>query len=190
MSIKNGKLVCGVGLNDVENSAKTKLYQCWADMLKRSYSKNLKEKHVTYKDVTCSSDWLLFSKFSEDAKELGYREDWCLDKDILVPKNKHYSKETCCFVPVELNNIIIKRVINPTGMIGVYFEKNCGKYRACISVGKKQIRVGLFNNEYDAFMKYKEIKEKHIKEVALKYKDDLRPNVFERFMSFEVHPYD
>ena len=88
------RLVCGFGINDVINSSKTKEYQQWVDMIKRSKSKILKEKRKTYSGVDCSEEWLVFSNFLNDISNMvGYgNSSWQLDKDILFKGNKLYSK--------------------------------------------------------------------------------------------------
>lgn len=183
------RLVYGVAVNDLQNMSATREYQLWVDMIKRSKSENLKNKRKTYIDVDCSDDWLLFSKFLKDVSEMKGFENkkWQLDKDILVKGNKIYSKETCCFIPREINNLFIKSASRkgdyPTG---VYFDNYLGKFRACISVGKKQIKYGMFNDPDLAFLEYKRIKEDHIKDVANRFKGDICPRVYKSLINYEV----
>ena len=47
------------------NNKTTKEYATWNNMLKRCFDKNLKNKHPTYKDVTCCEEWLLYENFYE-----------------------------------------------------------------------------------------------------------------------------
>jgi hypothetical protein len=53
------------------------------------------------------NEWHNFQNFAEwfcknycDAS----MDKWQLDKDIIVPGNRVYSPETCCFVPNAVNN--------------------------------------------------------------------------------------
>lgn len=67
--------------------------------------------------ATCSDDFKNFSKFVDWVYSCDNFSDllefskitgvaYCLDKDILVKNNKHYSAETCSLVPAPINNLI------------------------------------------------------------------------------------
>ena len=84
--------------------------------------------------------------------------------------NKIYSRETCIFVPQRINSLFVKndknRGENP---IGVY-PRQSGNYRAYCNDGYgKQIPLGTYKTEEEAFQAYKEYKEKLIKEVIDSY---------------------
>ena len=80
-----------------ENGNKIKSYIEWCNMLRRCFDEKWKEKHPSYKDVTCCNEWLCFQNFAKwfdnNYYELeGARMD--LDKDILYKGNKIYSPDT------------------------------------------------------------------------------------------------
>lgn len=183
------RLVHGFGVNDLQNMSKTREYQLWVDMIKRSKSDVFKRKRQTYANIDCSNDWLLFSNFLSDISTMkGFRKtDWHLDKDILIKGNNIYSKETCCFVPVEINNIFLRnKSLKKDIPTGVYLDKKSGKFRACVSVGKKQIKYGMFTDPILAFAEYKRIKEDHIANIANKFKDELCEKVFNVLIKHKV----
>ena len=110
------RLVCGVGFNDLKGKTKTngkqdKDYQLWRDMLRRTNTNITSFARGAYLDATCCNEWLVFSKFIADISgKVGYKNDgWHLDKDILIKGNKHYSNETTCFIPSEINNLLTKK---------------------------------------------------------------------------------
>ena len=112
---------------------------------------------------------------------------WQLDKDILVKGNKLYSKDTCCFVPSEVNNLLIKRD-NFRGEypVGVHFDKYAGKFKAQLAINGKVKFLGRFNTPEEAFQAYKLAKEVQIKVVANKWKHLLDERVFQALMAYEV----
>ena len=98
--------------------ADTKLpryYKIWRAMWLRCYDKN----HIAYKwyggnGVTICDRWRRLDYFIEDCKEIPgfdeekfYNREIQLDKDILG--KKMYSKETCLFVPAEVNRVNTRR---------------------------------------------------------------------------------
>ena len=187
-------LVYGVGVNDwVGNiSVGGKMimeYYLWQDMLRRCFSEMLKQKKPTYKDVTCSKEWLSMTSFIEDVSQMkGFGlSGWELDKDILQKGNKLYSKDTCCFVPSEVNNLLIKRD-NFRGEypVGVCFDKYAGKFKAQLAINGKVKSLGRFTTAEEAFQAYKLAKEVQIKVVAQKWKHLLDNRVFQALMSYEV----
>ena len=197
MSGKRG-LVYGVGINDWVGAVKVggkniKEYQLWQNMLERCFDDKLKQKRPTYKDVTCSKEWLLMTSFIDDVSKMkGYDlEGWELDKDILVKGNKLYSKDTCCFVPSEINLLLIKSD-NARGEwpVGVYFDKAPGRFRARLSINGKMKHLGLFTTPEEAFQAYKLAKEAYIKVVAEKWKHLLDEKVFQALMAYEVNVED
>ena len=66
----------------------TKEYKLWRGVLERCYSKSYHKRRPSY--IGCS--------VSEYFKNYTYFAEWC---------NKHYSKETCCFVPKEINSLLV-----------------------------------------------------------------------------------
>jgi len=188
-------LVFGVGINDwagkvtVDGKPIWK-YQLWKNMLRRCFDDKLKQDRPTYEGVTCSKDWLSMTTFIEDVSQMrGYAlSGWALDKDILVKGNKLYSKDTCCFVPAEVNLLLIKSD-NCRGEfpVGVYFDKASGKFVAQLAINGKLKHLGRFNTPEQAFQVYKRAKEAQIKVVAQKWQHLLDERVFQALLAYEVN---
>lgn len=192
--IGNRWLVFGAGVNDWVGKTKVdgkaiREYSLWKGMLRRCFSEEYKQKKPTYNDVTCSKDWLSMTTFIEDVSQMkGFGlSGWELDKDILHKGNKLYSKDTCCFVPQEVNLLLIKSD-NSRGEypVGVYFQKASGKFMAQLAINGKRKYLGLFSSPEEAFQAYKTAKEAYIKVVAQKWQHLLDERVYEALMNYTV----
>lgn len=111
--------IYGIGISDMpngwitKNKNNTKIYQTWADMLKRCYSKKYHEKYPTYKGCYVCEQWHRLSNFVEDVSKIPNYNEWInndisrefsLDKDIKSDnKNKCYCLEECQFVLTKRN---------------------------------------------------------------------------------------
>jgi len=188
-------LVYGVGVNDWEdsiwvNGKPIKEYKLWSGVLQRCFYEKYKQNQPTYKDVTCSKDWLSMTKFVDDVSQMeGFGlSGWELDKDILQKGNKLYSKDTCCFVPHEVNSLLTK-CDNCRGEypVGVYFHKAPGKFMARLAINGKEKFLGYFNTPEEAFFAYKAAKEAKIKAVAEKWKHLLDDRVYQALLAYEVN---
>jgi len=194
----NRSLILGVGVNDWAGNVNVggkpiKEYYLWRGMLTRCFSGEYKQNYPTYEGVTCSKEWLSMTTFIEDVSQMrGFGlSGWALDKDILQKGNKLYSKDTCCFVPAEVNNLLIKSD-NSRGEypVGVYFHKASGKFVARLRVNGKTKFLGRFNTPEEAFQVYKLAKEAYIKVVADKWQHLLDNRVFQALMAYEVNISD
>ena len=165
------KLTCGVGVNDLgyrtrvyeevtENGGKRiqksvficKYYAAWKSMLERCYSKKLLESYPSYIGTSVCSEWLYATAF----KKWMEQQDWhgkCLDKDIVVPRSRLYSPETCAFVLNATNEFVLasdaRRGEYP---VGVCLFKPTGKYKAQCGnpfTGKNE-NLGLFSTQEEA----------------------------------------
>ena len=188
----NKTLKFGVGFCDVtdyiRNTENEYSYRVWNNMLNRCYNDDIHVTHPTYKDCIVCSLWHQFSNF-KGWFDSHYIDGWYLDKDILFKGNKLYSPDTCCFVPCEINNIVLKRQ-NYRGNypIGVYKEN--GRFKSKLSVRGKYVRLGSYDSVENAFYAYKLAKENYIKELADKYKDQLEPRVYEALYNYQVEITD
>jgi len=187
-------LVYGVGINDWVGAVWVdgkviREYKLWHGMLERCFSEKCKQKYPTYEGVTCSKEWLSMTNFVNDVSKMkGFGlSGWCLDKDILQKGNKLYSKDTCCFVPQEVNLLLIK-CDNSRGEwpVGVDFHKATGKFRASLAINGKRKSLGYFTTPEEAFFAYKAAKEAYIKEVATKWKHLLDERVYLALMTYDV----
>jgi len=128
--------------------------------------------------------------FIEDVSQMrGYDlSGWALDKDILQKGNKLYNKDACCFVPLEVNNLLTKcdkaRGEYP---VGVYFHKARGKFVAYLRINGKAKFLGRFTTAEEAFQAYKLAKEAQIKAVAQKWQHLLDERVFQALLDYEVN---
>ena len=190
---------CGFGYIDIEGASTgrnmTKEYRLWNNMVNRCYNEKELSRNPTYKDCHVSEDWRYLSNFKEWCNnQIGFgNQGWHLDKDILVKGNKVYSEDTCCFVPHEINNLFTKADrIRGKYPIGVYHDtsKIHKRFSARVSKSGKHKRFGSYLTPEEAFAVYKREKEKHIKEVANKWKDKIDPRVYEALMNWAIEITD
>lgn len=119
---KKTKLIEGWGVNDAQYAVykyekvngKSKIvwtcpyYADWVSLLQRCISKKVHERRPTYKDCSVCEEWKYFSNFIKWVDSQPNR-NWMsceLDKDILINGDKHYSPETCIYIPTSLNTFI------------------------------------------------------------------------------------
>jgi hypothetical protein len=185
----NLKSVYGVGYLGIDYKKSTKIYQTWQGMLKRCYDKKYQVKFPTY--ICCSVDerWHNFQVFAEWF-ESNYRENFALDKDILVKGNKVYSPETCAFVPQEINSLFLKRKAKRGSLpIGVRAWKN--KFIAHgVNIDGKRTTLGYFDTANESFQAYKIPREHHIKRVAEKWRGKMDERVYDAMINYEIEITD
>ena len=177
-------LIYGIGVNDSNYVTKPTtagglrvpcpFYVKWLDMLTRCYSVKLHKRNPSYIGCTVCDDWLVFSKF----KLWMETQDWKnkeLDKDLLIQDNKIYSPRTCLLISKEINLLLTDRkVVQGPFKKGVGMHKQSGKVRAQCSVNGKQIHIGLYDTEDEAYAAYKEFKSKLIQDVAMTQKEPVK----------------
>lgn len=172
----NGK-VCLHGINDLEFSAQPKIdnkqlqhpgYISWRNMLNRSHDYNL-DKYPSYENVVCSEEWIYSSNYLvwfKNSNRSSTNTD--LDKDLLVSENLVYSKETCLFVPKEINSFLtIANSIRGGQPLGV--DLSPGGYRSRISDGKSKKHLGYFKSPEEAHKVWQSAKLERAMELQLKY---------------------
>lgn len=182
-----GKGVLGEGFKQSESQSYS--FQLWKNMLKRCYSEVSFKKSPSYEQCLTSETFNDYQQFKTWCNsQLGFgNTGWELDKDILVKGNKVYSEDTCCFVPKEINLLLVKHDKGRGDyLLGVDYHKNRKQFRARCS----DKHLGWFNTELEAFYVYKEAKETYIKEVAEKWKDQVDPRAYEALMKYEVEITD
>lgn len=138
--------------------------------------------------VECTSLFKDFQHYASWAtQQIGYGKGFHLEKDILFRGNKVYSEDTCVFVPIHLNALLLrnnaKRGLWP---IGVSCER--GKFVAhCKNgSGKKREYLGRYDTVEEAFAAYKKYKEQRIKDEAEKWKDQIDPRAYAALLAYEV----
>jgi len=168
----------------------TKCYGAWIGILRKSYSERFKLRSPTYRDCTMDSKWHNYQVFAKWYHE-NQKESFELDKDILIKRNKIYSPETCCFVPKEINLLFVKRNSKRgPHPIGVSFHKKRQIFYVIMSKNNKNVGLGTFNTAEEAFLAYKHGKEKHIKEVAEKWKDKIDKKAYLALINYKVEITD
>ena len=170
-----------------------KEYQVWKGMLERCYSDKFQAKKPTYKGCIVSENFVCYPYFKKWCnKQIGFDQvGWHLDKDILSKGNKVYSEDTCCFVPQEINSLLVRsNATRGKCPLGVSYLTRLGMFEASVSLGGRNKRIGRFYNAQEAFYAYKEVKESYIKEVANKWKDRIDPRVYNALMSWNIEITD
>ena len=162
-------------------------------MLQRCYSDEYQKKEPTYKGCSVCDEWLTLSNFKRwmDDPANGYQEGYHLDKDILVKGNKVYSPETSCFVPYQINYVILNRKLHRGDMpIGVYKRGN--SHIAYYNNTGKRIILGSFKTPEAAFLAYKKAKEQYVKELAEKYYKEgkITERVYNALLNYRVEITD
>jgi hypothetical protein len=180
-----------IGFIDNPNFTKKnypKYYSIWHSMIKRCYCNNSLRDSPTYMDCFVDERFHNF-KFFVEWCEKNYIDGFYLDKDILIKGNKIYGPDTCCFVPVEINNLFLltnkKRGKYPVGV--TLHGKN---YRAQVKMYGKSKNFGTYKTIEEAFENYKLNKLKYICELANKWKDKINNNVYDALINYKIEITD
>lgn len=158
------------------------LYQKWVSMLGRCYS-DFKEVEY-YGDCTVSEHFQNFTNFRDWAlTQKGHNvKEWVLDKDLLSNGDKIYSKETCCFIPSEINKVFNKRFTDTGTVTGI--REAGGKFVARASQQGGYKHLGTFDTLKDAIDAQIKTKAKYLTELADLYKVDLEPKVYLKIVNW------
>ena len=167
-----------------DNSRITREYTSWHNMLKRCYY----DSSLSYKDCSVDERWHNFQVFAEWHTN-NYIEGFELDKDILIKGNKIYSPETCCFVPQEINKLLIRcdrtKKSLPMGVKKYYKE-----FQSRLNINGEYIHLGTFKTPEKAFKAYKKVKEKHIKEVAKLCRNIISERTYQSLITYQIEITD
>lgn len=163
-------------------------YRTWHNMITRCYSKVFQTKCPTYIGCSVTEPWLDYQNFAEwfyssKYSNIGYQ----LDKDLLLPDNKVYSPEYCCFVPQEINSLLLDRGANRGDYPqGVCLHKRDGSFVAKLRINGKRKHLGYFGCPQEAHQVYKIAKEANVKRMALEWKDRIASNAFDALMAWSL----
>ena len=188
--------VYGVGiLGEIDfNLRGLKSYKIWHSMMQRCYDKSSDRsiRNKSYTDTTVCSEWHYYLNF-KSWFDINYIEGYCLDKDLTILGNKEYSESACCFIPNEINCLLIHPRLSNTGIypVGVHLDSESGKFVAQLSMqGRKRKFLGYHYTPEEAFKAYKEAKEIFIKKVALEYYQQGKINniIYNNLINYKVIP--
>lgn len=194
--------VYGVGVigKDLTSSGgkSSKEYTLWHCMLQRSYYVKYHERCKSYTKCSVSDNFKFFHYFKEWCNnQIGFNsvddkgKPFALDKDLLIKGNKVYSEDNCVFLPSEINILLVSsKRSRGENVIGVYFNKDKGKYQTSLKVNGKPKYLGRFDTEYEAFLAYKQAKEAHVKIIANKWKDKIDPRAYNALINYQVEITD
>lgn len=137
------------------NSAKhglgsNRIYDVWHKMIQRCENKDIKQ-YSTYgkRGISVCNEWKNISNFYNWALNNGYNKNLTIDR---INNDGNYEPSNCRWIPRTQNCIKKgKYKNNSTGYTGIYKDNN--KYFSYISVSKKRIWLGTFNNIEDAILK-------------------------------------
>lgn len=181
----------GVGRYSYKNKSH---YKLWMRVLQRCYSPNYGDMRPSYEGVTMCNEWLNFQNFAkwcDGQKFFNAKDDngksYHLDKDILVKGNKIYSPETCCFVPQEINALLIRHKTRRGDLpVGVCFNKQGNNFKANFTCGGKTKHIGYFQCPEDAFNAYKVFKQSYIKSLAISWSGMIDEKVYNALVNYQV----
>lgn len=135
-------------------------YSYHGSMMTRATAKRYKDKFPTYKDVSVEGNIKDYNYFVEwSRQQVGFgKQGWVLDKDVLFPKNKIYSEETCVFIPAVINSFyaFVKTTNTNEFPFGVSWCESENKFKAyCSQLNGKNKTLGRFDSAEQAGESYR-----------------------------------
>lgn len=160
-------------------------------------SENFDGHHIAYKDVTVCKEWWSYQNFAKWYDEHFYEVEgdiMCLDKDILIPGNKIYRPEACCFLPNRLNEIFHNMTkIRENGMpIGIVPMKRTVRedgYRLKVTYvndeGKRIYLSKVYDDLETAKYIYSKFKQVDTRRIVSAYKDIIPNYIYQAIYNYE-----
>lgn len=150
-----------------------KLYSTWTNIIDRTNNpiSQLKSKNWQYVNVSINSYWYNYQNFAAwmdnylQSLNPDLYNDYQIDKDILQwgIEPKIYGPDTCCLIPSLLNTTL---AIQECGELPSGVNWNGNNYSAGLTKYGKEVYLGTYKTPEEAFLVYKEAKEKYIRELA------------------------
>ena len=196
-SVKDKLLPTVLGVGIVGDKYKTKVdgkhtkeYSIWRGLFKRCYDEKFHKNNITYVECEVVGNFIYYDKFFDWCnKQIGFGVDgFEIDKDLLIKGNKYYSEDFCVFLPKEINTALTKRG-NDRGdcAIGVSYRERDRMFYVRVGKGEfGRANVGRYKTELEAFSAYKKEKEKQLRYLANKWKDQIDERAYNALMNYEV----
>lgn len=167
----------------------TKSYVRWNNMLERCFCPNRHNLNPWYLGTTVDSDWYNFDIFNKwhQIQTGNDISGWQLDKDLLSKTEKHYSPETCVFLPQKINAMLSYLEINVIRdlPIGVHWNKQGKNFHVMTQENGKR-KNHYLKDKQEAFNIYRDYKESTIISAAEQYRKLLDPKAYEALISYKV----
>ena len=168
----------------------TQAYQTYNAMVSRTKTGGkVQARYPTY--IGASNGFEDFQTFADWAtQQVGYGvPGFHLDKDLLVPGNKVYSPETCCFLPGEINNALRRGRSSKKSdcPVGIHHNNKNG-LAACIGIHGKTVFLASTPTSTKADMAhlsrvYEKAKSAYLNALAVEHQLNLDPRAFEALMA-------
>ena len=161
----------------------TEEYNTWQNMIKRVYNTKNQSRHPSYMGCSVSEEFLNFQDFAAwFEKQPNRGKGYHLDKDLTVLGNKVYSSETCCLVPIEINNMFLDgskryKEFDQRGVFYISSGKRIKRWRAYSFKEGKKVYLGYYHTKQEALNGYWEFKSRHCLSVLEKFKNELPTKV-------------
>jgi hypothetical protein len=188
----NKPTVSGVGYIGIgKYTSYDKAYGIWTNILERCYQTYKKKDYQSYIGCTVVEEWKNYQNFAKWYESL-YIDGYFIDKDLLTKNNKIYGPETCCLLPPQISNAIVRskdyRGENP---IGVYYSNQNKGYTGQIrKFGNTTLTLGTYPTKELAFEKYKQEKENYLNELAYIWKNKISEKVYQALIDYKVEITD
>lgn len=181
-----------------EDKSETREYAVHRAMLKRVDPLGSTQiKNPSYRGCTASDNFKNFQFFAGWSNaQAGFSSTdssgryWHLDKDILVPGNKHYSEATCVYIPHALNQFLTSaaaiRGELPVGVYKTLVEDKVYYHARCRDGRGGRNYLGCFPSPEDAYSAYCEHKEIVAKQLADYYSGVVDPRVTLALVNYKV----
>lgn len=199
MRESSGKgLVCGIGIYEprvlcmTETPEVRKAYRMWNSMLQRASTKYI-EQRPSYAGTTVDPAFVRFADFYAWAiNQAGFgADDAQLDKDLLRKGNRVYGPDTCVFLPLRVNSLLITHASRRGELpVGVGHGRTPGTYEARVRDGIVKISLGTYRDVGSAFAAYKRGKEELIRRIAEEYRGRLDPRAYAALLAYQVEITD
>ena len=178
-------LCYGVGINDVmiPYFTKTRTWKTWSGIIRRTDNRDPKwiNEHSKKSYLGCTLDlrWYKLSVFKEWIEQWDDFENKEVDKDILIPGNKHYGPDTCLMVRPSVNSWFKPTVKGdlPRGVcLNSGWKRGVSRnpYRAQITpIGGKRTGLGYYATVEEASAAFEKARREQIK-VLIETETDIK----------------
>lgn len=159
---------------------KTREYIMWLGMMQRVGNAVGK-----YANCTISENFKDFQFFAKWCHaQIGWNdlEQFQLDKDFLIDGNTEYGEDSCCLIPILINNLFSNSLRGDD--TGAVWLKQCRRWQARCSRFGKQYSYGTFKTKEEAIEVYKKKKSEYVEELASIYCGRVRQEVYEKLKNF------